>query len=56
MAINKNNLIQSERMNEEWMEKALDLAKKGKGKVHGRPLVGCIIGTLHSPHILGLCS
>jgi diaminohydroxyphosphoribosylaminopyrimidine deaminase/5-amino-6-(5-phosphoribosylamino)uracil reductase len=29
--------------NEEWMDMALDLARKGDGKVPGRPLVGCVI-------------
>ena len=43
MAINKNNLIRNEKINDEWMDIALDLAKKGKGKVPGRPLVGCVI-------------
>lgn len=28
---------------EKWMEYALSLAKKGEGKIPGRPLVGCII-------------
>lgn len=32
-----------QKMHEKWMRKALELAKKGKGKVPGRPLVGCII-------------
>jgi len=27
----------------EWMDVALDEAKKGKGKIPGRPLVGCVI-------------
>src|SRR3989344_4557482 len=43
MAISKNNLIRSKRINGEWMDMALNLAKKGKGKVPGRPLVGCVI-------------
>lgn len=30
-------------MKSELMEKAIELAKKGKGKVKGRPLVGCVI-------------
>ncbi len=43
MTVNKNNLIRSDKTHEEWMDMALDLAKKGEGKVPGRPLVGCVI-------------
>lgn len=31
------------KIHESWMKKALELSKKGNGKVPGRPLVGCII-------------
>jgi len=30
-------------VHELWMKKAIGLAKKGDGKVPGRPLVGCVI-------------
>jgi len=43
MVIKRNNLIRSGVTHKEWMDIALDLAKKGKGKVPGRPLVGCVI-------------
>ena len=55
MAISKNNLIRSKRINGEWMDMALNLAKKGKGKVPGRPLVGCVIVDKNKPNLFTAC-
>ena len=38
-----NNLTNIKKTHGEWMDIALTLAKKGKGKVPSRPLVGCVI-------------
>ncbi|GEM_PF-5910237 len=40
---NNNNSMHGIKTHEEWMDVALDLAKRGEGKVPGRPLVGCVI-------------
>lgn len=43
MVIKENKSIQRGKTHKEWMNIALDLAKKGKGKVLDRPLVGCVL-------------
>jgi uncharacterized protein (TIGR00725 family) len=41
--IYKEKLNNLQKNHETWMKKALELSKKGFGKIPGRPLVGCVI-------------
>ena len=43
IAKNVNNFTGDNKIQENWMDMAIGLAKKGKGMVPGRPLVGCVI-------------